>query len=132
MENNKYRRDEHRVYHIVYHLVWTPKRRKPVLTGHVAKDCKTLIESRCKEYGWRIIELAVQADYVHLVVETFPTTPASEVVKQCKRITSHELRIKHPVLKKLPSMWNRSYFASTEGKISAEIIKQYVEAQKGL
>ena len=43
MEND-YQRDEHRVHLIVYHLVWTPKRRKPVLVGEVANDCKALIE----------------------------------------------------------------------------------------
>jgi putative transposase len=40
----EYQRDEHRVHLIVYHLVWTPKRRKPVLTGEIAKDCRSLIE----------------------------------------------------------------------------------------
>ena len=42
-----YQRDEHRIHLIVYHLVWTPKRLKPVLTGPIAKDCKTLIEAKC-------------------------------------------------------------------------------------
>ena len=132
MEINNYRRDEHRVYLIIYHLVWTPKRKKPVHTGNVAKDCRALIESKCKEYGWRITELDVQPDYVHLFIEVFPTTPASEVVKQCKGVTSHELRKKYPVLKKLPSLWTRSYFAATAGNVSAETIKRYIEAQKGL
>ena len=131
MESDSYKRDEHRVYLIIYHLVWTPKRRKPVLTGKVAKDCKTLIENKCKEYGWRVIELANQPDHVHLFVETFPTVPASEVVKQCKGVTSLELREKYPILKKLPSLWTRSYFAATAGNVSADTIKRYIEAQKG-
>lgn len=132
MEINSYKRDEHRVYLIIYHLVWTPKRRKPVLTGNVAKDCRTLIENKCAEYGWSIIELAIQPDYVHLFIEVFPTTPAYEVVKQCKGITSHELRTKYPSLRKLPSLWTRSYFAATAGDVSSETIKRYIEAQKGL
>ena len=132
MKNNKYRRDEHRVYLIIYHLAWTPKRRKPVLVGDVAKDCRILIENTCEQYGWRIIELAIQPDYVHLFIEVFPTTPAYEVVKQCKGITSHELRKKYPSLRKLPSLWTRSYFAATAGNVSAETIKRYIEEQKGL
>ena len=132
MENNTYKRDEHRVYLIMYHLVWTPKRRKPVLTGNVAKDCKALMEATCKEYGWHIIELAIQADHVHLFVEVFPTVPAYEVVKQCKGVTSHELRRKYPVLRKLPSLWTRSCFAATAGNVSAEAMKRYIEMQKGL
>ena len=114
------------------HLVWTPKRRKPVLTGEVARDRQALIEARCKDYGWQIIELAIQPDHVHLFVETFPTIPASEIVKQCKGVTSHELRQKYPILKKLPSLWTRSYFAATAGDVSAETIQRYIEAQKGL
>jgi len=132
VENNSYKRDEHRVYLIIYHLVWTSKRRKPVLTGNVAKDSKALIEAKCKEYGWRVIELAMQPDHVHLFVETFPTLPASEVVKQCKGVTPHELREKYPFLKKRPSLWTRSYFAATAGNVSAGTIQRYMAMQKGL
>jgi putative transposase len=91
-----------------------------------------LIENKCQEYGWNIMECAIQPEHVHLFVETFPTTPASEVVKQCKGVTSHELREKYPVLRKLPSLWTRSYFAATAGNVSAETIQRYIEGQKGL
>ena len=46
-----YIRDEHRVHVIVYHLVWTPKRRRPVLTGKVANRCKEIINAKCEEKG---------------------------------------------------------------------------------
>lgn len=127
-----YKRDEHRVHLIVYHLVWTPKRRKPVLTGAVAKDCRQLIETKCAEKGWEILELALQPDYIHLFVRVWPTDSAAEVVKECKGITSHELRAKYKQLLKLPSLWTRSYFASTAGNVSAETIAKYVAMQKGL
>jgi putative transposase len=121
-----YQRDEHRIHLIVYHLVWTPKRRKPVLTGLIAKDCKALIEAKCAEQGWKILELAVQPDHVHLFVT------AAEIVKACKGVTSHELRGKYPILKRLPSMWTRSYFAATAGNVSSEAIQGYLAAQKGM
>lgn len=129
----EYQRDEHRVHLIVYHLVWTPKRRKPVLTGSIAVDCKALIEKKCEEKGWKIVELAIKPDHIHLFVQAFPDTSASEIVKECKGLTSFELRRKYPgVLMKLPSMWTRSFFAATAGNVSSEIIKRYIEAQKGL
>ncbi len=65
---DQYQRDEHRVHLIVYHLIWTPKRRKAVLVGAVARDCKALIEKKCAERGWTILELAIQPDHVHLFV----------------------------------------------------------------
>jgi putative transposase len=128
-----YQRDEHRVHLIVYHLVWTPKRRKAILIGQVAKDCKALIERKCTERAWKILELAVQPDHIHLFVQVFPSDSAAEVIKECKGITSHELRAKYPDLKnKLPSLWTRSYFAASAGHVSSETIKRYIEAQKGL
>jgi putative transposase len=53
MENNKYdyQRDEHRVHLIVYHLVWTSKRRKAVLVNAIADECRQLIEQKCQEHG---------------------------------------------------------------------------------
>jgi len=129
---NEYQRDEHRVHLIVYHLVWTPKRRKAVLVGAVARDCKALIEKKCAEQGWTILELAIQPDHVHLFVRCWPITSAADVVKQCKGLTSHDLREKYPHLLKLPSLWTRSYFAATAGNVSAEVIALYIAAQKGL
>ena len=129
---NDYQRDEHRVHLIIYHLVWTPKRRKPVLVDEIGADCKSLIEQKCKEMAWTILELAVQPDHVHLFIQAWPTTSAAEIVKECKGITSHELRIKYPSLKRMPSLWTRSYFAATAGDVSAEVIQRYIAAQKGL
>lgn len=127
----EYQRDEHRVHLILYHLVWTPKRRKPVLGGLVGKKCKKLIEDKCKEQGWTVVELAVEPDHVHLFVQVWPTTTAAEVVKECKGITSHELRKEYPHLLKLPSLWTRSYFAASVGNVSSETVKRYIAAQKG-
>ena len=39
---------------------------------------------------------------------------------------------KYAVLRRLPSLWTRSYFASTAGNVSQEIILRYIAAQKGL
>lgn len=128
----EYQRDEHRVHVIIYHLVWTPKRRKPVLTGAIASDCKALIEAKCTEKGWEVIELAVQPDHILLFVRVWPSDSAADVVKECKGVTSHELRLKYPILKRLPSLWTRSYFAATAGNVSSETVRRYIEAQKGL
>lgn len=127
----EYQRDEHRVHLIVYHLVWTPKRRKKVLVGNIARDCAGLIRQKCDELGWRVLELAIQPDHVHLFVQVFPTTAASDVVQACKGVTSHILRERYSELKKLPSLWTRSYFAASAGNVSAQTVEAYIAAQKG-
>jgi putative transposase len=127
-----YQRDEHRVHLIVYHLIWCPKRRKLVLTGKIARDCQALIEHKCAEHGWTVVQLAIQPDHVHLFVRVWPTTSAADVVKECKGLTSHELRKRYPVLLKMPSLWTRRYFASTAGNVFQETIQRSIAAQKGL
>lgn len=128
----EYQRDEHRVHLIVYHLIWCPRRRKPVLTGAVADRCRALIEQKCQEKGWTILTLAIQPDHLHLFVRVWPMDSAADVVKECKGLTAYHLRREFPALLKLPSMWTRSYFASTAGNISQATIQRYIEAQKGL
>jgi putative transposase len=128
----EYLRDEHRVHLVVYHLVWTPKRRKPVLVGNVAQRCREIIEQKCEEKGWQILELAIQPDHVHLFVRVWPSDSAADVIKEIKGITAHHLRKEFPQLLRLPSLWTRSYFAATAGNVSKEIIQKYIEAQKGL
>ena len=127
-----YQRDEHRVHLIVYHLVWTPKRRKAVLKGAVAGECRTLLETKCAEKGWHLLDLAINPDHIHLFVRVPPSVSAAEVIRHCKGLTSHQLRRKFPSLKRLPSLWIRSYFASTAGNVSSETIRRYIAAQKGL
>ena len=87
-----YIRDEHRVHLIIYHLVFCPKRRKPVLLGDIKRDCERLITEKCTEKGWDIVEMAIMPDHVHLFVRVHPATSAAEVVKEIKGLTSHELR----------------------------------------
>lgn len=126
-----YQRDEHRVHLIVYHLIFCPARRKAILQDGIAAECERLIRVKCQEKGWQVLELAIKPDHVHLFVRTFPTTSAAKVVKELKGLTAHELRQQFPVLLKLPSLWTRSYFASTAGNVSAETIQRYLDAQAG-
>lgn len=128
----QYQRDEHRVHFIVYQLIICPKRRKSVLVGGIEKECERLITLKCEQNGWETLKLTIQPDHVHLVVRVFPTNAAAAVVKEIKAFTSHELRLKYPDLKRrLPSLWTRSYFASTAKAITQDTIKDYIHAQKG-
>ena len=129
----EYQRDEHRVHLIVYHLIWCPKRRKPLLVGTVKQRCQAIIEAKCKEKGWTILRLSIMPDHIHLLVRVWPSESAAAVVKELKGITSFYLRKEfREVTSRLPSLWTRSYFASTAGNVSKETIQRYIDAQKGL
>ena len=127
----EYQRDEYRVHLISYHLIWCPRRRKPVLVGPVAARCRELIEGKCTEKGWTILTLAIQPVHIHLWVRVWPSDSAAEVVKECKGITSLHLRKEFPHLLKLPSTWTRSSCARTAGHVSQQTIERYIAAQTG-
>ena len=129
----EYQRDEHRVHLIVYHLIWCTKRRKPILVGKLKERCQELLEAKCKEKGWDILSLAIQPEHIHIFVRVWPSDSAAEVIKELKGYTSFFLRQEFTsILSKLPSLWTRSYFSSTAGAVSAQTIREYIEAQKGI
>lgn len=129
----QYQRDEHRVHRIVYHFVWTPKRRKPILQGPVAEDCNRLIREVCATHGWNILELAIQPDHIHLLVQVWPIDSPHNVMKAIKGTTSRYIRANYPDIKrKLPSLWTRSYFCTTVGSVEQEAVQQYIRSQATL
>jgi putative transposase len=103
--------------------------RKKVLANQVGQKCEELIRQKCSETGWTILELAVQPDHSHLFARVWPSVSAVEVAKECKGFPAFTLRKEFPDLHRLPSLWTRSYFASTTGNVSGEITQRYIEAR---
>ena len=126
-----YLRDAHRVHLVLYHLIWCPKRRRPILTGAVAARLSVVLRDVAAERGWEIENLTIMPDHLHLFLRGNPTVPAHEIVRLLKGRSSRLLRQEFPQLLRLPSLWTRSYFCSTAGNISAEAVQRYIEAQKG-
>jgi putative transposase len=132
MDNSQYSRSRHAVYFANYHLVWVPKRRKPVLVGAIKVRLEQILQEVAQEKGWTILELAIQPDHVHLFVSADPKISINYIVNAFKGRSSHDLRKEFPELLKLPSLWTHSYFASTAGHVSSETIQRYIAEQKGV
>ena len=111
-----------------------PRRLLAGATPLFARDVQlhALIIHACEQHGWDLLQVAIQPDHVHLFLRAYPTNSAADIVKQIKGYTSHELRAEFPSLHTMPSLWTRSYFASTAGKVSSSTIRAYIEAQKGV
>ncbi len=86
-----------------------------------------------QENNREVIALETMPDHVHLFIKTHPTIAPNSVIAKIKGRTSRLLRAEFPELKsKLPTLWTRSYFVSTYGNVSSEIINKYVDGQKGI
>jgi Transposase and inactivated derivatives len=126
------KRTRHATYDINYHFVWTPKFRRKVLTGAVARRLRELIVEKTNELGGEVLDLSVQPDHVHLFCSFPPTIAPHQVMYRIKGYTAFKLRSEFPSLKsRLPCMWTRFYYVGTAGSVSSETIERYLEVQKG-
>ena len=124
-----YIHEQHSVHHILYHIIFCPKRRRKVLVGTVHDRFKTIIEQVAEENQWHIVRLAIQPDNIHLFIQANPYTLPTDIPRLIKGRSSHELREEFPHLMRMPSLWTRSAFYSTAGHVSKEVIDAYIERQ---
>lgn len=127
--NERYIHEQHTVHHLLYHIIFCPKRRRKVLVGPVHDRLKQIIEQVVQEQQWHIERLAIQPDHVHLFIQANPYTLPTDIPRLIKGRSSHELREEFEHLAKMPSLWTRSTFYSTAGHVSQEMINQYIERQ---
>ena len=124
-----YQHERHTVHLVVYHMIWCPKRRRKVLIGAIKARLEQLIREVASEHGWTILEVAIQPDHVHLFLRGDPYTAPSDLARLIKGRSSRVLREEFPELLKLPSLWTQSFFVSTAGNVSHEVIQRYIERQ---
>ena len=130
MEND-YRHTNTTVSLINYHFVFCPRyRRKIFLIPKIEQRFKTLVNDKYEELEIEIIAIECDKDHVHMFLNCLPTQSPSDIMQHIKGCTSKILREEFEILRKMPSLWTRSYFVSTAGNVCSETIKKYVENQK--
>jgi putative transposase len=103
----------------MYHLVWLPKYRKRVLEGSVERRLKELFFECAEVNGWKILELNIQKDHVHLIVQLKQKISVSKAVQRFKGGSSRVIREEFPELKEFlwgKNFWAEGYFAETVGR----------------
>ncbi|HBA97236.1 MAG TPA: IS200/IS605 family transposase [Lachnospiraceae bacterium] len=130
MKNN-YRYTKTTMSLINYHFVFCPRyRRKIFLIANVEERFKELVKIKCKELEIEIITVECNRDHAHMFLSCPPALSPSDIMRHIKGYTSRALREEFSILSKMPSLWTRSYFVSTDMDICSETIKKYVESQK--
>ena len=121
------------VYNCNYHIVFSTKYRKKVLTQEIENYIKDLIKQVSEEKGFQAFMIEVgEKDHVHIFASAHPKIAPSYIVKMIKGITARKLFIDFPDIKtKLwkGHLWNPSYYIETIGSISQDGVKKYIEKQ---
>lgn len=121
------------VYNINYHVVWSVKYRRKVLTQDVEASLKAILSDVAKDKGFTLhMAEVVECDHIHCFVSAPPKLSITYIVKMMKGISGRKLFELHPALKtKLwkGELWNHSYYVETIGSVSEENIRRYIEKQ---
>lgn len=91
-----------------------------------------MILEKQEKYDYKVLDMEVMLDHVHLLLDINPKMGVFYVVNQIKGYTSRVMRNEFPELKRrLPTLWTRSKFISSVGAVTLEAVKRYIEEQKG-
>lgn len=122
------------VYNVNYHIVWSVKYRRPVLSAEIEAYLKELFQEIAGEKEFEVVMMEVrESDHIHVFASAHPKIAPSYIVKMLKGISARKLLLKFPHLKKNLSgghLWNNSFFIETIGSISEQAIKSYIDNQK--
>ncbi|PIS09215.1 IS200/IS605 family transposase, partial [Candidatus Beckwithbacteria bacterium CG10_big_fil_rev_8_21_14_0_10_34_10] len=108
----------HSVTRLAYHFTFIPKYRKRKLTGEIKKRLEGMIKFCAQVNDWKVMELDIQPDHVHLLLQANAVDSPSSIMKRIKGGTSKKLREYFPGLTEtiwMKSFWAGGYFAETVG-----------------
>ena len=129
-----WRRAAHTAYDTAYHLVWSPKYRKGLLTGELAKRVEELFQQIAEANDITVEEMEVSVDHVHIFCSFPPRYSISQVVGRLKSTSARAVFKEFPWVKRRlwgGELWENGYFARTVGdKVTAEVIRQYIRRHK--
>jgi putative transposase len=111
-------------------VIWCPEYRRDVLTGAIAAEVNTLLESVCRERGWPVISKEIQPDHIHLFLSIPPAIAVADTIKVLKGISARHLFQRFPVLRRRlwgGHLWSPSYYVGTAGAVGAETIQRCIE-----
>lgn len=116
-----------------FHLVLVTKYRKEVFTTPEKHDSMVAILRRIAENKEvTISHLEVMPDHVHMMISFPPKLAPSDVVKSLKGTSAREWFKLYPETKEelwMGHLWTGSFFMSTVGNVSKEIVAEYIENQ---
>lgn len=133
---NELKKNRHSVYSLNYHLVVVTKYRHKCINQDIMNEIEVISKRLIREAGGTVIEFNGEQDHIHILFDVPPQIAPSKLVNTIKGVTSRMIRKNHSeYLKKFylePIFWSDSYCILTTGGASIEVIKKYIEKQKGV
>lgn len=121
------------VYDFNFHLVFVTKYRQKIFDTHdKQKIMKNILKNIAKGNNIIIQSIEVLPDHIHLLISFPPDETPSSVVKSFKGTAAREWFKQYPETKQQlwkGHLWSPSYFMSTLGDMSKDIVAKYINNQ---
>ena len=130
---SEYIHKRHNVSVILYHLVCPAKYRRVIFSDEVDNELREVCMEISKRYEIRFLEIGVDNEHVHFLIQSVPTYSPYRITQIVKSITAREIFKRIPSVKKQlwgGEFWTKGYFMNTVGQYGNEkTITAYVREQ---
>ena len=133
MKNDDHIYKSHNKSLLLYHLVFPAKYRRKVFSEEVDIKLKEICLGISERYEINFIEIGVDEDHVHFLIQSVPVYSVTQLVKMIKSLTARKLFASCPEIKKKlwgGNLWSSGYYVNTVGQYaSREVIERYIAGQ---
>ena len=123
----------HNKHLLLYHIVCPAKYRRKVFTEEVSESLKEVCTGVGERYEIHFVEIGVDEDHVHFLVQSVLVMRPKDIVQTIKSITAKEIFQRYLGVKKMlwgENFWTSGYYINTVGHYgNEEAISQYVKSQ---
>ncbi len=123
----------HNVSVLLYHVVCVAKYRRVVFDEEVETVLREVCLDIALRYEIEFIEVGLDGDHVHFLVQSVPTYSPTKIVTTLKSIIAREVFARCPHVKKKlwgGEFWSNGYFIASVGiQESEETVRLYVKQQ---
>ena len=118
---------------IIFHLVCPVKYRRKVFTEGNEITFKSICLELSTRYPYHFLEIGLDEDHVHFLIQTVPNIWISGMVTTIKSITAREMFERHPSVKTFlwgGEFWTDGYYLNTVGQYgNLKMLENYVKKQ---
>lgn len=125
----------HSKHLLMARLIFMCKYRKKLLIRY-GEEIKNILYDISKENDLNIIEMEVDKDHIHILIQYPPSKSILDVVRLLKQISTYRIwrqNNNHLYLKKHfwkeRTFWTDGYFTCSIGQVSKEVIEKYIQNQ---
>lgn len=139
MKEKNYDTCGHQKYSVRYHIIFSTKYRKKLLSGVMSdkiKEYMKVVEARQNIWKIEIMEIDKEKpDHIHLLIKSSPSIAPYTIIHDLKQTSTYlTWKYNHSYMSKFywgkeHHLWTRGYFCSSIGDACTKTIFNYIENQ---